>query len=134
MAVLALFFGCPGHALLRADVGALLGYRAFHQQYQDDEGHTHDGRHPEDVEVGQRRPLLLAQSVEGQHGLLMRPSRVATLLIEERPTLRDEGVNRRVEGVEELAYPRQVELLAALLNRLGQRRADAAALVAQQGE
>src|SRR5262249_57649260 len=47
---------------------------------------------------------------------------------------REEGVYCWVEGTEILAKPQAMELQAALLHRLRHRRADAAALVAQQTE
>lgn len=50
--------------LLRSDVSARLSYRAFHQQYQEDECYAQDGEQPEVVEVGHRRGLLLTQIVQ----------------------------------------------------------------------
>ena len=47
--------------LLRPDVLSLLGHRALHERYQEDEPHGQDGEQPELVEVGQRSRLLLAE-------------------------------------------------------------------------
>ena len=43
-------------------------------------------------------------------------------------------MRRRVEGIEVLAEAQGVELIAALVESLGQRRPDAASLVTQQAQ
>ena len=91
----------------------------FMRRHQEDEPQGQDGEQPEDVEVGQRRRLLLAEVRERLPGHLLRRGRVAGLLEEERPGLLGEGIHGRVEGVEELAHARRVELLAPLLRWSG---------------
>src|SRR5262249_47744270 len=95
--------------LFRSDVGALLGHRALHEQHQNDEYHPQGGAQPEDVEVGQRRGLLLAEVGEHLYGPQLRPGRVPRLLKEEGLALFQEGVDLRVERVEEFAHARGVE-------------------------
>ena len=40
---------------------ALLGHRALHEQHQKNQPHAQDGEQPEDIEIGERRSLLLAE-------------------------------------------------------------------------
>ena len=103
-------------SLLPADVFALFGHGALHEQDERNEEHRHDGTEPEDVEVGQRSGLLLAEIVKRLPGHPLRPGRVAGMLVEEGAGPFQEGSHVRVKGVEEFANARQVELLAAFLN------------------
>jgi hypothetical protein len=64
----------------------------------------------------------------------LRPGRVAGLLEEERPGLVEEVLHVRVQGVEGFAQARRVERQAPFFDRLRQRCADAAPLVAEQVE
>src|SRR5215468_1899199 len=114
--------------LFRPNMGALFSYRAFHEQHQERHHQRQDGRHPEDVEVGQRRRLLLAEFRESLYGHLLRPGRIPGLLVENGSGLLQKSSHVLVEGVEELAHARKVELFASFLDGLGHGRADAATL------
>ena len=50
-----------GSILLGSDPGAFLCDGAFHQQHDEHQRDHHNGQHPEHIEVGERRCLLLAQ-------------------------------------------------------------------------
>ena len=69
---------------LAPDPGALLRDGAFHQQHNEHKCHHDNGQHPEHIEVGERRCLLLAQVRERLQGQLLRGDRIAGLL-QERP-------------------------------------------------
>ena len=93
-----------------------------------------DGRQPENVEIRQRRRLLLPEVRQPLQGHLLRPGRIPGVAGRKRPGPGPGRNSRRVEGVEKFPQARRVELFAAFLDGLGHRRADAAALVAEQGE
>ena len=120
--------------LLPSDVLPGLGHRALHQEHEEHESQAQDGEQPEDVEVGQGRGLLLTEIGKRLEGHLLRPGRIARPLHEEGLTFIEKGLHMRVQRAEVLAHTCQVELLAPLLDDLGDRHADAAPLVAQQGE
>ena len=61
----------------RGDVCALFGYGPLHQQHQEDQQHPQYGAQPENVKVGQRCGLLLAEVVEDIYAPLMRKGRVS---------------------------------------------------------
>ena len=124
----------PLSGLLRSNVSPLLGHRALHEENERDQSKRENGEEPEVVEVGQRNRLLLAEVRQRLQGQLPRRGPVTRLLEEEGSALLKERVHRRVERVEKFAHTRRVELFASLLEGLGHRRADAAPLVAEQGE
>ena len=64
----------------------------------------------------------------------MRSDGIAGLLKELPLSLLEEGICRRIEGIERFNEPEAVELVAALLKCLRQRRPYAASLVAQQAQ
>jgi hypothetical protein len=113
-------------------VSASLSHRTFHKQYQECDRKRQHGAHPKAVEIGKRRRLLLTQIFEFLPSELLRRDRIGGLLKEERPCVREEGIRGRVEGIEILAETQRVELITPLLEGLGQRRPDAASLVAQK--
>ena len=112
----------------------LLCHGTLHEEHQKDERGPHHGAHPEHVEVGQRRGLLLAEVVQHLYGHLPRLGRIAGVLQEESMPPIQERVHVGVQRCKTVAQPRKVELLAAFLDGLGHRRADAAPLVAEQSE
>src|SRR5271166_14780 len=120
--------------LLGSDPSAFLCDGAFHQRHNEHKRDHDNGQHPEHIEVGERRCLLLAQVCERLQGQLLRGSRIAGLLQERSGSLIKEGTRSRVEGIEPFAKTEAVELITALLNRLSQRGPYAAALVAQEAQ
>ena len=93
-----------------------------------------DGENEEAVEIGEGGRLLVAQVREALQGHLFRGDRIAGLLEKTGLGLIEIRVHRRVERIEIFAEAQAVELLAAFVNGLGDRSADAAAFVAQQRE
>ena len=77
---------------------------------------------------------MLPQIIEGLQRHLVGGDRIAGLLEEAGLDLREVGVHGRIERIEILAEAQAVELVAAFLDRLGDRSADAAAFVAQERE
>ena len=72
------FIRHPGLATsLRRHVGALFGYGALHHQHQEDQHHPQNGAQPENVKVGQRSGLLLAEVGEDIYAPLLRKGRVS---------------------------------------------------------
>src|SRR6516165_3080317 len=114
----------PALRSFTSDARASLSNRALHQQ---DNWHKrqHDhGKHPEAVEIGKGRRLLLTQIVECLQGQLLRGDRIARLLKEHRTCSVGERLHRRIEGVEILTKPKVVELLTVLMQGLAQRCPD----------
>src|SRR4051812_44341659 len=72
-------------SLLAPDQFPLLGHGSLHQEDKQHQSHAQDGEQPEDVEVGERRGLLLAEVVQRLERHLLRPGRVARLLHEVGP-------------------------------------------------
>src|SRR4051794_7906252 len=116
------------------NVSAFLSHRTFHHQNQEDEPKRQYREHPKAVEISECRCLLLAQVREFLPGELLSRDRIGGLLEEEFPSLPDEGLRGRVEGVEILAKAQAVELVTPLIEGLGCRGSDAAALVAQKAQ
>ncbi|MBV9220376.1 MAG: hypothetical protein JO366_10960 [Methylobacteriaceae bacterium] len=54
----------------------------FHQQYNENNCDHDNRKHPEHIEAGERRCLLLAQLCERLQGQLLRGDRIAGLLQE----------------------------------------------------
>jgi hypothetical protein len=69
-----------GLVLLGSDPSAFLCDGALHQQYNEHKRDHDDGQHPEHIEVGERRCLLLAQVCERLQGRLLRGDRISVLL------------------------------------------------------
>src|SRR5262249_51780970 len=93
----------PEHVSFSTDAGAFPGHRGFQREHQ---GHKHErqhGREEKDIEISQRGCLLLAQILQCLPGQLLRGNGIAGLLQELRPRLIEEGVHRRVEGIEGFA-------------------------------
>ena len=101
---------------------ALLGDRALHQQYQNNKRRRQDGAHPEDIEEGERRGLLLAEVVERLDRQLLRAGRVAGPLLEELAGLLQKRLDMGVQRAQVLAEAGEVELLARVLDGLGSAR------------
>src|SRR5580698_5852919 len=68
--------------LLASNVLSLFGDGAFHQQHQNHEDHSQDGAQPKDIEVCERRRLLLAKVVERLEAQQSRSGRIAGALQE----------------------------------------------------
>src|SRR6516164_3636121 len=90
------------HTSFVTDVSAFLSHRTFHQQHHGYQHQRHHGHHQKDVEIGERRRLLLAQILECLPGELLRSNRIGCLLQEYSPSLLEEGTYSRVERIEEL--------------------------------
>src|ERR1700733_5941486 len=104
--------------LFASNPSAFLCDGAFHQQHNEHKRGHDNGQHTEDIEVGERRCLLLAQVCERLQGQLLRGDRIAGLLQERSGSLIKEGTCSRVEGIEPFAKTEAVELVTALLHRL----------------
>ena len=111
---------------------ALLGDRALHEQHRERDHEGQHSRHPKCVEISKRRRLLLTQVFELLHSQLLRGHWIAGLLNEERLSPREKVVAGWVEGTQIFPKPQNVKLVSPLLEGLGQRHADAAALVPQE--
>src|SRR5271169_1702225 len=98
--------------LLGADPSAFLCDGAFHQQHNEHKRDHDNGQHPEHIEVGERRCLLLAQQLALQTLANLREQQASAL------AYFDEGTRSRIEGIEPFAKAEAVELVTALLHRL----------------
>src|ERR1700722_18382785 len=116
----------------RTRVSAPFSHRALHKQYRERDRKGQYRRHPEGVEIRQRRRLLLTQVFELLHSQLLRGDRVSVLLNEERLSAREKAAGGRVEGIKILPKPQDVKLIAPLLEGRGQRHPDSPPLVAQE--
>ena len=124
---------CPRRSILfRRDVRPFGRHRAFHQQNQTDKDEWNDGEDEEDIEVSERGRLLGAQVIKHLQRQLFGSCGVAGLLKQSGLNLIEVGTYRRIEGVEIFVESQAVKLLAALVDRLRDRGADAAAFVAQE--
>ena len=123
------------NGLMRRDVLALLGHRALHQQHQNDECHRQDGAQPEDVEVGQRRGLLLAEVVERLDSptVATGPGRRSTCRKNSWPWSRNDWT-WGFSGPRHSPRRDRWNCCAPLLDGLGHRGADAAPFGAEQAE
>jgi hypothetical protein len=113
-----------GSTLLASDPSPFLRDGAFHQQHNEHKRDHDNGQHPEHVEVGERRCLLLAQVGERLQRQLLRGDRIAGLLQERSGSLIKEGTRSRIEGIEPFAKAEAMELvtatwLVALLGHVG---------------
>jgi hypothetical protein len=84
-----------GSMLPGSDPSAFLCDGAFHQQNNEHKRDHANGQHPEHIEVGERRCLLLAQVCERLQGQLLRSDRVARLLQKRSGSLIKEGTRSR---------------------------------------
>jgi hypothetical protein len=106
--------------LLRADVLALLGHRALHEEDERDQSKREDAEEPEIVEVCQRSRLLLNQVLERLQGQLLRRGRVTRQLKVEGSALLKKRIHHRVERIKKFAHSRRVEMFAPPLDGRGQ--------------
>jgi hypothetical protein len=113
---------------------AFLSHRALHNQDHRQENEHHNGQHPKHIEISKGGCLLLTQVLECLQSELLRSHGIAGLLKELPLSLIEEGICSRIEGIERFNQPETVELVAALLKCLRQRRTYAASLVAQQAQ
>jgi hypothetical protein len=120
--------------LLGSGPSAFLCDGALHQQHNEHKRDHDNGQHPEYIEVGERRCLLLAQVCERLQGQLLRGDRIAGLLQERPGSLMKEGARSQIEGIEPFAKTQAVELVTALLNGLRHRGSHATTLVAQEAQ
>jgi hypothetical protein len=118
------------HQSFRPRMTAFLSHRTLHKQYRERDHKRQHGDHPKGVEIGKRRPLLLAQIFELLHSQLLGGGWIAGLLNEECLSAREKAAGGCVEGIKILAKPQNVKLITPLLEGLGQRHPDAAPLVA----
>src|SRR5208282_3535158 len=103
-----------------------------HHEYQDRE---HDANHCKDqecIKIRKCRSLLLTQIIEGSESHLLRGSGIAGLLKVERLRIREVGIHGRIQIVELLSEPQEVELFTPFRNRLPHRCPDAPPFVPQQ--
>jgi hypothetical protein len=84
------------------------------------------------VHLRQSRCLLVARILQRLPRQLLWGGRISGLLQKTRLRLLEERLRSRIERIEGLAQRQRMTLLAPLLHGLRQRRADAAAFVAQQ--
>jgi hypothetical protein len=82
---------------------AFLRDGAFHHQHNEHKRDHDNGQHPEHIEVGQHRCLLLPQVCKRLQRQLLRGNRIAGLLQERSGRLIKEGTCRLVEGIERFA-------------------------------
>ena len=112
--------------LLGGDVRAFLSCGTAHQQDQENQNDRECGAEPEDVEVRQRRGLLIARVGKDFERELARQVGVAGLLKDEALAVVEHLGDGGIERVELLVEPQRVELVAALLDGLGDGCPDAA--------
>ena len=121
---------CRIISLLGGDVRAFFCDGTFHKEHEENERGGKDAEDEETVKISECGCLLLAQIIQGLQRHLVRGDRIAGLLEKARLDLREVGVHGRIERIEIFPKPQAVELVAAFLDGLSDRGADAAALVA----
>jgi hypothetical protein len=84
------------------------------------------------IHLRQSRCLLVARLLQRLPRPLLWDGRISGLLKKTRLRLLEERLRSRIERIEGLAQSQRMKLLAPLMHGLRQRRADAAAFVAQQ--
>src|SRR5262245_6430180 len=106
--------------------------RTLHQGWQNNQRKCENSGEPKYIEISQCSGLLLAEISQRLPGHEVARSRIARCLKKQSMGLIDEGSDRRVERIEELADARRVELLAADFHCLGQACSNTASFVPQQ--
>jgi hypothetical protein len=92
--------------LLGSDPSAFLCDGTFYHRHNEHKRGHDDGRHPEHIELGERRRLLLSQVCERLQSQLVRGDRIAGLLQERFGNLIKDGTRRRVERIKRFATAR----------------------------
>jgi hypothetical protein len=104
-----------GSILLGSDPSAFLCDGTFYYRHNEHKRGHDDCQHPEHIEVGKRRRLLLSQVCERLQSQLLRGDRIAGLLQERFGNLIKGGMRRRVERIKRFAKAEAVELVTTLL-------------------